>query len=160
MRPKPQDQRGFTLVELLVVIVIIALLAALLLPALTSALCSARQGTADKLISNLETAASIYNTDFGAFPPGNGSDSKGLASGLKSQGPKKQMYYEFRLEDLDPAGNIRNPIYSSTGEIIKYRNNKANWSGGNPPAGAHKTQSIDIWAKDCQENEEGVTNWD
>ena len=160
MRKSLRDRKGFTLVELLVVIVIIALLAALLLPALTSALCSARQGTAKKLMSNLETACSVYNTDYGTYPGGNGSDSKSLSSALKTQGPKKMMYYEFREDDLEPSGDIVNPTHPGTGDILYYRNNKANWVGGNPPAGAHKTQSIDIWAKDCQDNEEGVNNWE
>ncbi len=160
MRKSSRDRGGFTLVELLVVIVIIALLAALLLPALTSALCSARQGVTKKLISSLETAASMYNSDFGTYPPGSGSDSKGLASALKTQGPKKQMYYEFRLDDLGPSGNVLNPVFASSGEILYYRNNKANSTGGNPPAGAHKTQSVDIWGKDCHEKEEGISNWE
>jgi prepilin-type N-terminal cleavage/methylation domain-containing protein len=118
---------GFTLIELLIVIVIISLLAALLLPALMKALCTARQGTAASLISQLAQASKAYELDFAVFPPGKGTDSKDLAFYLQKKGAKQMQYFEFNPEMLD-QGNIVNPVWGRDGEPpmtwIYYRNNQ------------------------------------
>jgi prepilin-type N-terminal cleavage/methylation domain-containing protein len=160
MKSSVRNRKGFTLVELLVVIVIIALLAALLLPALSSALCSARQGVCDTMLGQLNSAAKLYYKDFGVYPPGTGSGSKGLATALKSEGAKKMLYFEFKEDALAPNGDILNPVHASSGEIIYYRNNKAMYPNAPFPQTIHNTRSVDIWAKDCQDNNEGVNNWD
>src|SRR3954471_7625409 len=86
---------GFTLIELLIVIVIISLLAALLLPALMKALCTARAGAAQSLISQLAQAAKAYELDYAVYPPGKGQDSKDLAFYLQKKGAKQMQYFEF-----------------------------------------------------------------
>ena len=66
--PETQHSRGFTMVELLTVIAIIAILAGLLMPALRKARMKAMEAKAKAMISQLEIALSMYETDFGTYP--------------------------------------------------------------------------------------------
>lgn len=63
-----QGPRGFTLVELLVVITIIGMLMALLLPAVQSARESGRRATCQNNQKQIATALLLYEGDHGQFP--------------------------------------------------------------------------------------------
>lgn len=60
--------RGFTLVEMLIVIVIIGLLAASLIPKITGMQAKARDTVRKADLNNLATAISVYYTDNGGYP--------------------------------------------------------------------------------------------
>ena len=61
--------RGFTLVELLVVIVIIAMLAALVTPAIMIAMSRAKVARIKAEIDMLHSAIMNYKNEYGSFPP-------------------------------------------------------------------------------------------
>jgi len=165
---------GFTLIELLVVIVIIALLAALLLPAILKALCSARQGTASHMISQLDQATESYATDYVVYPPGVGDGTKDLVSALSKSGPKKMKYFEFQ-QDLLNGGNVVNPVWADgdpPNNIIYYRLNQKQ-AGSAPPSGGGggnqppvmRSSRFDMWCAGCDyissdpKTQWSVNNW-
>lgn len=67
-KPAPQ-RRGFTLIELMIVIVVIATLLALLLPAVSSVFRTARDSQVQMEIRSLEQAIASFKTQFGIDPP-------------------------------------------------------------------------------------------
>lgn len=101
---KTKPAKGFTLVELLVVLAILGMLAALVGPQVLNQLGGAKSKTAAIQISDLEQALEIYKLDVGRFP----SSSQGLEalvsepSGVRGwNGP----YLKKGELPLDPWGN-------------------------------------------------------
>src|ERR1700736_2005850 len=62
------DQRGFTLLEILVVIAILGLLVGLVAPAALRQLGGARVSVAKQSIERLGTVLDLYNLDMGSYP--------------------------------------------------------------------------------------------
>ncbi|WP_165247311.1 DUF1559 family PulG-like putative transporter [Paludisphaera soli] len=67
--PRPAARRGFSLVELMVVVAVIALLIALLLPATRSARPAARRAQCQNNLKNIALAILAYQGEHGALPP-------------------------------------------------------------------------------------------
>ena len=65
---KNLNNRGFTLIELMVVIVILGILAGLIVPRIMSRPEEARQAKARIQIESLETALKLYRLDNGSYP--------------------------------------------------------------------------------------------
>lgn len=62
-------KRGYTAIEMLVVIAIITILASILLPTLGSSQRKANAAKAKAMIESLSTALESYRSTFGAYPP-------------------------------------------------------------------------------------------
>jgi prepilin-type N-terminal cleavage/methylation domain-containing protein len=120
-------RRGFTLVELLVVILIISILAALLIPAVVHVLRVARQAAAEALATQVVQAVTCYEQATMQVPPGDGNGSRGLVKALSEPGPKKLPYMDLRDDMLSPEGDLLNPTHPD-GEppthLLHYRNNR------------------------------------
>lgn len=71
---QPQRQRGFTLMELLVVLAILGLLMSLVGPRVLNQLGGAKTKTAGIQVKDLEQSLEMYKLDVGRFP----SNSEGL----------------------------------------------------------------------------------
>ena len=111
-----RNKKGFTLVELLIVVVIIGALVAMIMPRLTG------RGEQAKIVAakadiqaNIATALKIYELDNGIFPPSSGGGLSALmkksASAINWNGP----YLE--REPVDPWG--RKYQYKCPGEHRK-----------------------------------------
>ena len=111
---------GLTLIEVLVVMAIVSLLAALALPAVQRARSRSLMVKTQATIAALETALSMYESDFGDYPPWSGGGSALLVDLL--QGPVasedwRGPYMRFRIHDLDPDRNVLDPW----GRPLEYR---------------------------------------
>ncbi len=60
--------RGFTLIEMMVVVIVIGVLAALVVPTFLGRAGKARKAVAQQKISNIETAVSLFYQDYSRFP--------------------------------------------------------------------------------------------
>lgn len=116
-----RDQRGFTLIEIMVVIVILALLAALVGPRLLGRTDDAKMTDAKVQIRNLETALKLYKLDNGIYP----TTEQGLQAlvskptvGTIPKNYKPEGYLESRQLPTDPWGNPF--VYLSPGEHGDY----------------------------------------
>jgi general secretion pathway protein G len=65
---KRRNERGFTLIELMVVIVILGILAGLIVPRIMGRPDEARQAKARIQIESMETALKLYKLDNGSYP--------------------------------------------------------------------------------------------
>lgn len=62
-------ERGFTLIEILIVVVVIAILASLLSPALISAVRRSREAATSANLGTIDQAFASYKLDTGTYPP-------------------------------------------------------------------------------------------
>jgi general secretion pathway protein G len=71
-----RDQRGFTLIEIMVVLIIIGLLAGIVVPKLIGRTDEAKKTKAQVQIKNIESALDLYKLDSGSYP----TTEQGLSS--------------------------------------------------------------------------------
>jgi len=99
-------QRGFTLVELLVVIAVIGLLIALLLPALQQSRAAARSTACKSSMRQIGLAMQMYaNNHRGRFPLS--AHAGATASWVYSLGPYLENVDDIRICPEDPQGRER-----------------------------------------------------
>ncbi len=136
MISKKRFQKGFTLVELMLVVIIISVLVAMIVPRMAGRSEEARVAVAKADVElNIATALKLYELDNGAYP----TTEEGLAA-LQNAVPSAKNWKGPYLEKepLDPWGNKY--TYKSPG--------------------THK-KDYDLYSlgKDGVESADDVTNW-
>ncbi len=102
------NQKGFTLLELLIVIVIIGILAVLIIPNLASGPARARDSQRKQDLRNIKTALEAYHVDNSSYPQTTDVLDDGSTPYMKSvpQDPKNSGVYVYGYTpDADPANN-------------------------------------------------------
>jgi len=141
---KKTDCRGFTLIELMVVIVILGILAGLIIPRIMGRPEEAKQLKGKIQIESLETALNLYKLDNGAYP----DTEQGLLALIEKPEtgrlPKKWRkggYLEKGRLPKDPWGN--DFIYLSPGAHDDYDIISYGYDG--VPGGEDKNKDINSW---------------
>ena len=170
-------KRGFTLVEMLVVITIIALLVSLLVVLITSIIDKARYAKTAATVKLLDEACKTYHVDFGMYPPNDQSDSRCLHQHLgiprKIQTVKSEMggglytnkppIVEFQADMLQESKSTPDPLRSPV-PIVDAFNNVIRYK--NP--GTYNRGRFDIWSpgkngkdeyNESAQDYDDVTNW-
>ena len=114
MKETNRRDKGFTLVELLVVIVIISLIATVLVPRVFKGLGRAKSDIARAKMANIESAIGRFYLDCGIYP----DESMGLEELVTAPADMEEKWrgpYLKQSELLDPWGNEY--IYVQEGEI-------------------------------------------
>ncbi|MBE9569817.1 MAG: type II secretion system major pseudopilin GspG [Proteobacteria bacterium] len=138
------NQRGFTLIELMVVIVILGILAGLLIPRIMGRPEEARRMKARVQIESIETALKLYKLDNGSYP----STEQGLQALVEApsvgQLPRAWRdggYLEKGRVPKDPWDNefiYLSPGVNSDFDLISY-------GADGEPGGEGKDKDVNNW---------------
>src|SRR5882672_11240920 len=78
---KQETSKGFTLIELMIVVAIIGILAGIAIPQFANLVSKSQEGRTKANLGTLRSALSIYYGDTeGWYPAGNGAANNGLAT--------------------------------------------------------------------------------
>ncbi|WP_434514410.1 type II secretion system major pseudopilin GspG [Dechloromonas sp. ARDL1] len=132
-------QRGFTLLELLVVMVIIGLLAGYVGPKYFSQIGKSEVKAARAQIDALEKALDQYRLDVGRYP----NAEQGLASLMKNPGGEKRWQGPYLKKDVpaDPWGNAYQ--YRQPGEHGEF--DLFSYGKDGKPGGEEENADITNW---------------
>ena len=144
MRKRRCNERGFTLIELMVVIVILGILAGLIVPRIMGRPDEARRAKARIQLESLETALKLYKLDNGNYP----TTEQGLqalveapAVGALAKNWRQGGYLEKGKVPKDPWDN--DFVYISPGAHGDYDLSSRGADG--EPDGEGKNKDINSW---------------
>jgi len=114
-----QDQRGFTLIEMIIVIIIMGILAAVIIPQIGSTTDDAKLSTVKTDLTAMRNAVEIYYAQHNSVYPGyNGNDG---TAGPVAVGPAATAFVEqlTQYTDIDGDANTQKTAVFKYGPYIK-----------------------------------------
>ena len=139
--------RGFTLIELMVVIVILGILAGLIIPRIMGRPDEARQPKARIMIEGIETALKLYRLDNGFYP----TTEQGLRALVEAstiqplpRNWREGGYLEKGKVPKDPWGN--DFVYLCPGAQGEF--DLISYGADGQPGGEGKNKDITNWSQD------------
>jgi general secretion pathway protein G len=142
-----RDSRGFTLIELMVVIVILGILAGLIIPRIMGRPDEARQTKARIMIEGIETALKLYRLDNGFYP----TTEQGLRALVEAstipplpRNWREGGYLEKGKLPKDPWGN--DFVYLCPGSHGEF--DLLSYGADGQPGGDGKNKDITTWEHD------------
>ena len=145
MRQDRRQRRGFTLLEVLLVIVILVTLAALVLPNLPGRREQAKIGTTKIQIKSIEEALEYFKTDIGRYP----TTEEGLEALTDSD----------QLQDDELLEKWHGPYLKKRGDLKDAWNHEFHYTA----PGEHNEKTFDLFSDgpDGEEDtEDDIVNWE
>lgn len=176
-------REGFTLIELLIVIAIIGILMSLLFPAVNSAIDAARKAQAKNDVTQIATAITAYETEYGRLPNTNAGaqDVKGdwLAalggSNAASLNPRQIVFIEMQTAKKGKSGlsngNASTGFVDPWGGMYRiafdndYDNTIATAGEAPGPVVANLRKKVAVWntplgKNDSEKKRRSVASWE
>ena len=118
MIKRHKNQKGFSLIELLIVVTIILIIAAIAIPNLMKSKIQANEAAAVETLRTLETSTIMYSTTYGGYPhslsdmgpasgsPNTSSAAADLIDSVLATGIKSGYKFTHAVGSTDTAGNV------------------------------------------------------
>jgi len=117
MNTRKENQNGFSLIELLIVVAIILIIAAIAIPSLMRSKIQANEAAAVETLRTLDSSVVMYSTSYGGFPrsltemgPSSGGATTSAAADLidsvLATGVKSGYKFAYVVVSSDPLGNV------------------------------------------------------
>ena len=138
-RNNKQDRRGFTLIEIIVVVMIITILATLIAPRLLGRVGSAKQAAAIAKAATIAKVVNLYTLDMGLSAPSNDFDLEVLLLSSDDGGGPSGPYLERADDLIDPWGT---PFEIEIPGIVNNSFDIISWGEDGEPGGEGVNEDI------------------
>ena len=170
--PALKSPRGFTVIELLVVVAIIGILMSLLFPAVQTALDAAKKAQAKNDVTQIATAIVAFDTEYGRLPSTNpapqqltGEVLNALVASNDTLNPRKIIFMEV-LSYKRGKGGISNGIFVDpwansyyVALDSDYDNQVGVSTNGSTTANSSIMKKVGVWNTNAKSRQQ-VRSWD